>query len=127
MKAYVYGANSPEITDVAKPPRLRTKRFQTSIGILFSRILAPATAYGCDNENFLKSSVTCCASPAAAASARWKSRPLMRSAYTAAMRSGRMSHSGFWTRRASDAPDVAGHIAVPLEIAGVKKLRWIHA
>ena len=56
------------------------------------------------SDVFPKFSATCCASPAAAASGPWKSRPPMQSDCTAATRSGRTSRSGCSTTPASSAP-----------------------
>jgi hypothetical protein len=85
--------------------RLRMRRFLPNIGIRCSRILAPARpASKSGSDHFLRSSVTCCASPAAAASASWKSRRSMRSASTEEKRSGKLSRSGCWMIPVSSGP-----------------------
>jgi hypothetical protein len=88
-------------------PRCGSRRSASAriLGLPAQGILAPATAFGRDNESYRISRAMCCASPAAAASGPWKSRPSMRSDFMAATQFGRMSRNGCSTVRASNAPE----------------------
>jgi hypothetical protein len=74
-------------------------------GNLCSKTLAPTRPQPrSGGDVFRKFSVTSCASPAAAASGPWKSRPPMQFDCTAATRFGRTWRSGCSTTPASSAP-----------------------
>jgi PAS fold len=89
----------------APPLRLRMRPSRPDTGNRSSKTLAPARPGSrFASDVFRKFSATYCASPAAAASGPWKSRPPMQSDCMAATRSGRTSRSGCSTTPASSAP-----------------------